>query len=797
MGENTQNSLREEEDQQEDMKRLFFKYLQYWKWFVVGVVAALVVAFIYMLYATQVYHTEAEIKILKDQEQGLDLSGMEGNGGSLLGLNEVNLDNEIEILQSRKILDSVVKSLNLTTRYYNEDDIKTVEVWKDEKPFRIKWTKTDSLFTKDELPLFSLTFESDSRFKIAVENYEGEQEAKFYDTINMLGAAFVVELNPAYKEEFEELKGSRYTFQKVPKNAAIDGLKSKLEIQQVGKESDILNIAYSGSNKAKSQAVIDSLISKFNMDGIYDKQLVSKRTEEFIDQRLQSLFAELDTVESGLVDYKQAHGIVTIESTAEQLFGKTTHSEKQRFEKETQLELAKAFKSELTNGEDYTLLPANLGIESESINNLTKEYNQTALMRYERLTSATAQNPLIINLQDRLDSLKKNILKSINGYIKDLNIALNNFRKKEERSSGKLHNIPQKEKGVRGIQRQQEVKEKLYLFLLQKREQAALQYATTAPSIKVVDFAYTNPIAISPKKKIIFLAALILGGLIPFGLLYLRFLFDTKVKSKEDIERVLPNVPILAEIPQLSKSVDKLITQNDRSNLAEAFRILRTNLSFIKGKLIRKPGAKTIFVTSTIKGEGKTFVALNTAHALASTGKKVLLIGADLRNPQTHNYYGKTKESIGVSSFLSGATDNFDELLHTGDNYFTNLHLIISGHIPPNPAELLMNGRFEVLLAEAQNRYDYIIVDTAPTILVTDTFLISQNADATLYLTRADHTEIKLLNHIKEVTRTEKLRNVGIVLNGLDLKSGYGYNYGYGYGYSEDYNHPWWMFWKK
>lgn len=799
MNESVHNNVSQEEEQV-NIKALIFKYLRYWPWFILSLFMALSLAFLYNRYTTNIYQTSAEIKVLKDQNKGMDLSGLEG-AGSLFNMREVNLENEIEILKSRKLLDSVVKNLNLNTLYYKEGDITTNEVWKNGIPFEVKWEKIDSSLTKD-FPMFSVKFTSATQFKISENSTEISKKGKLNEIIDFIGYRFRLVLNPNFHQEaYKNLKGSHYLFVRTSTQKAVDALTAKLEINQVGKQSEILNIAYKGANKRKNEAILDTLILHFNLDGMRDKQKISKRTEEFVQERLKSLAKELDTVETGLVNFKEGNRVVTIESTAQQLFGKEAESERKRFEVQTQKELAMAFRDELLNGSDYQLLPSNLGLESKSVNDLTAKYNQAVLALNDLSTSATAENPLVKNLKGKLHNLKGNILKSVNGYVHSLDLSLQRFKGREGETSGRLQQIPATQKRIRAITRQQEIKEKLYLFLLQKREEAGLQYATTSPTIKVVDYAYSNPMPIAPKKKIIYLAAFVLGLLIPFGFFYLKFLFHTKINSKEDIEKILPNIPILAEIPEIAKKSHRLIQHNDRSILAESFRILRTNVNFLKAKNPNKTEAEVVFVTSTTKGEGKTFVAINIANSLASTGKKTLFIGADLRNPQTHNYYALDKNYVGVTAFISDPSLKMRDITHHDIGHFDNLDVIISGEIPPNPAELLMGDRFEELIKEARKEYDYVIVDTAPTILVTDTLLISHLADLTLYMVRNDYTESRVLGHVKEMYKDKKLKRMGLVFNGVNRKSGYGYsysyNYGYGYGYSESTPKAWWQFWKK
>src|SRR5699024_4422962 len=505
---------------------------------------------------------------------------------------------------------------------------------------------------------------------------------------------------------------------------------------------------------------------------------------------------KIDKIKTELVRYKQEGGILTIESTAEQLFQKESESEKKRYETETQIELTKAFKQELEKGEAYNLLPANLGIESQGINSMTEEFNEAVFLRQELLISSTGENPYIRHIETKLEDIKSNILSSISSYIAELELSLESIRSRESQSSGRLRGLPEQEKGIRSITRQQEVKERLYLFLLQKREEAALEYAITSPTIKLVDEAYTKSAPVAPKSKIIYLAGMILGGVIPFGVLYVRFLFDTKIEGREEVKRAIAPTPVIGEIPLIDKKHAKLVVENDRSILAEAFRILRTNLKFLENsKKSAENVGRTIFVTSSIKGEGKTLTSLNLAHTLVATRKKVLIIGCDLRNPQVHTYYGYNKNVDGLTNYLSDASLSYKDVLITGDKYFSNLDLIVSGPIPPNPAELLINGRFGELLTETKQDYDYVIVDTAPTVLVTDTLLISEKADFTVYMTKSGHTDKRLLEHIKELVREEKLKNVGVVINGINQRSGYGYNYGYGYGYTEDTGRSKWKLW--
>lgn len=775
-----------EEDGNEDLKETIYKYLYFWPWFVGAVLIALILAGLYLRYSTTIYQTSTEIKILSDEENGMDLSGL-GDASAMFGMSEVNLENEIQIITSRRILKQVIKSLNLNTEYYTVGQVKDSELWKDEIPFKVDWNIPDSLKTNDEgSPQIYIDFVSNSEFMISTEDIESSKKHTFGDQISIDNYTFEIVLNPYYEGAFTDFSQNTYAFSYIPTEKLLGGFAAILTVQPMGEKSEILNLTITGENASKNEAILNELVQQFNEDGIEDKRAISKNTGEFIEKRLINLSKELDTVETGLVNYKQQSDLVTVQSTATQLFSKEGSSEIKRFEVETQLAITKSFKDALVNGENFSLLPANMGIESGSINDLTATYNDAILARQKLLISATQKSPMVINLEDRLSRTKQNIIGSVNSYIGSLEISLDNLERRESTASSKLSTIPKKQMRIRAIERQQAIKEKLYMFLLQKREEAALSYAITSPTIKIVDYAYTQDQPVAPKGKIILLAAIILGVLAPFGFLYVRFLLNTTIESKEVVEKELPNIPIVAEIPQLEKDSVDVIRPNDRTVLAEAFRILRTNINYFKPKKHVDDQGQVIYVTSTIKGEGKTFTAVNLAITLASTNKKVLLIGSDLRNPQLHRYIKKDKNTFGVSSYLFDENITLSELIIKDPFKYGNLDVVLSGNIPPNPAELLLNGRYEELLKKAKTKYDYVLVDTAPTILVTDTLLISSMADITVYMMRAGVTDKKLLDHVKQLYQKQKLHNIGIVINGLEEKGRNGYNYGYGYGYGED-----------
>ncbi len=445
----------------------------------------------------------------------------------------------------------------------------------------------------------------------------------------------------------------------------------------------------------------------------------------------------------------------------------------------------------LKNSGKDGLLPANLGFEEEGVVNIIQSYNQLVLERDRILPSTTSLNPVIINLNHQIQQIKANVLQSLENMRTSLQIAQNDLNAREATIEGQISEVPSKEKEFRNIERQQNIKEALYLFLLQKREETSLSLAVTAPKAKIVDAAYSIKKPVSPKPSLLILTALILGTLIPFLIIYIRNKSDDTITDRTDIEKITTDIPIVGEIPRLSKKESEMITTNDRSVLAESFRILHTNLQYLLAANEEKESAYNIFVTSTIKGEGKTLVSFNFALTLANSGKKVIIVGADLRNPQLQRFEKDARQHRGVSDYLINNKLDLKDLI-SRSSFHSNLDMLASGTIPPNPTELLRNKKIATLFRELESMYDYVIVDTAPSLLVSDTFLINQYADLTLYVSRAGYTNKKSLKFAVDAKRDGKLKNLSFVLNAVEAGSfGYGNKYGYAYGEETE------SFWKK
>jgi len=782
MENSNQNLFFGQEEDTLNIRQELHRFVQYWPWFLLCLFIALGSAYFYLRYAPRIYNSNAKIKVL-DKNEGLELP----TAGFVFNRSNINLGNEIEILTSYIILEKVVKRLNLTTEIYETGSIGTTQ--RDRLPFYYG-KKKDST---------ELDFSGSYTIRVNNENFN-VTNLKSNNTVVIPNhdsfttehdLPFEIQIRNEIERELSMDKEYRVSTGSI--KSAVLKLKSNIQISSVGDGSDILALSIAGESSTLSESILNTLISVFNNDGINDRQLVSQRTINFIDDRFVFLARELDSIEINYQDFKEQNDIIDISSDTAIGQAQRSASEEKLFELENQLAIATLLKNAFGGTNDSQLLPSNIGLENQGLNTLIFDYNKLLMERDKLSNSAGENNPTLKFLETRVLELKININESLDNYLKQITTSKQQYQKRAMKFLGQVSDIPEKERLLKGIVRQQQIKESLYLLLLQKREEAAINLAITEPSIKVVEYALTSSNPISPQVNIIYTGALLAGLLLPFGFLYLMFMLDTKVHMRDDIEKVTSNIPILAEIPEIKKKGNLLFTNpNATSVLAESFRILSANVDYLLPKSDGKNKGKVIFSTSTIKGEGKTFVSLNLSLALASLNKKVLLIGADMRNPQIHTYFGTSKNQLGLSSYLNDASVNWKELLMSGFDKHPKHYTMLSGAIPPNPAHLLTNGRFEQLLAESRTQFDYIIVDTAPTILVTDTLLISKFADVTLFLTKANYTDKKLLKFSKELSESGKIKNMAYVMNSVGAgKSysygyGYGYNYGYSYGYHEE-----------
>lgn len=753
------------------------KYIIHWKWFLLSVVICLIAAFLYLRYSTPIYEATTAI-LVKDEKKGGMLSELSAFSDLGIGVGSVNnVDNEIEILRSRTIVESTVKKLNLNINLVVEGSVVDRDIYHD-SPIRVNFISKTLLFNDANLILrynavtdntFELTNEIDNENIILgtkkVFNY-GEKIP------TSLGILTINKTNNIVDNTRVNYKSVKISIN--PVESVVESYKSRIDVEPISKTSSVVNISITDPVQRRAEVFLDNMIQIYNQDAAQDKNFISENTSQFIAGRLALIAKELDGVEQDVESFKKTNRLTDIESEAKLFIQGSSEYDKKGVETEIQLNVVSSLLDFMKKSTNSDLLPTNLITEDGDTGGLITSYNKLVLDRNRILKSATTENPSVIKLDQQISSLKSNMTASLKRMQSNLQIQNRNIRSQENLLNSKIGKIPFQERQFRVIARQQKVKEELYLYLLQKREETAISLAATEPNARVIDVAKAGKFPVSPKKKIIYLAGILMGLLIPFGFIYVDDLLDTKIKSKLDLEGKT-QIPFIGDIPTSNDS-GELIKSESRTSSAEAIRIVRTNLEFMLNK-VPEGLAKTLFVTSTFSSEGKTFISVNLAATFALSGRRVLLIGMDIRNPKFGEYIDVP--SLGLTNYLSSGENNIEDYIvkHPG---YENFFILPAGIVPPNPAELLMSKKIDQLFEKLKKEYDYIIVDTAPVSLVTDTLLVAKNADTFVYVMRANVLEKRMLSIANTFYREKKLPNMCILLNDTDSTKGYGYGYGYG-----------------
>ena len=761
-----------------NIRELIKPYVDRWLWFVIGAFLALLGGYLFIKLSTPIYRTETTI-LVKDAKNNKLPEGASGlfDLSGIGGVNVNSIENEIEILKSKKLIEQVVKDLGLTAEVYQEDAFTKKELYKDTSPVIINVIGEKEEASDEQKKLDILLEIKGNELILSSDKMPDVIRTTYNKTISLPNANIIIQKNPAYKgEKIEELLLKVYNTERI-----VNYYREILSIAPKDKDATVIGITLDLPIKAKTQDFLNKLVVVYNQDAINDKNSESKKTKDFIDERIAIIAKELGDVENEKQSFKTENQITDIATETKINLETNAQARARQLEVDSQLELTNALMDYLSKQGDYQILPNNIGLSDASAGNVISSYNQLIIERNRLLENSTAQNPVVIDITKKINSMRFSVMETLSKNRTGLQLERNKYLEEQGKLMSRISKVPTQEKLFRSIERQQQIKENLYLLLLQKREETQLSLAVTAPKAKIVDYAHSTEKPVAPKKLIIMLAALLVGIVLPFGLIYIKELLDNKIKTKHDIERLSQTV-VLAELPKIRKGESDIVGRNDLSPMAEAFRILITNMNFM---IPKKEKGKVVFVTSTIKGEGKTFASVNLALTLANPNRKVIIIGSDIRNPQLQRYDKNSRVYMGLTEFLYDENVTLEKVIHQS-NMNPHLDVIYSGAIPPNPTELLTNGRYQVLLETLKPLYDYIIVDTAPLMLVTDTFLFADLADTTLYVTRSNYTEEKLIDFANRNIKANKIKNVGFVLNDVSKSNlGYGNKYGYGYGAKE------------
>ena len=763
-----------------EIKKTLDLYLRQWKIISICLIIAMALAYSYLRYTTYKYKATAVIK-LRDEKQSQKLPSLEEiNQGGLFSDGTNKIRDEIEVITSQTLISNIVKELNLNIRYFNQGQIKEQELYTN-PPIKLNFFASDSVIYQVDTTLYLkiksstefLMFKNDGKSIIDRDDDEGKKYA-FGDRIKTGFGDLVIVPNVG---KYSPKIGSNLRVSMSSVRSVASKYQGSLKVAtEAG--SSVIKIELEDNIPEKAIDVLNQLIREYNEDVIREKEEVVRVTSEFIDNRLQVVSQELEETDFTAEQLQKKNNLTALDSQANLYLESGKQTEAQINATATTIQLIDYLQEEIQQkNKTSDLLPSNI-IADPNASQVIKSHNELVAQRDKLLQNSSDQNPVVINLNNQINALKANLESSLGNMRRSNEITLNSLNKQDARIRGQIYSAPTKQRQFRDIERQRGIKESLYLYLLEKREESAIRLGMYSPNAKILDKAYSSFMPVAPNKMFTYLAAILLGLALPIGVIYARDLMDTKIYDKDDLQDVL-SVPYLGDIPKTSKK-NKLINKIDYSPKAEAFRIIRSNIDFILKDKDDK--AKKLFITSTRAQEGKSHTSTNLASSISFSGKSVLLIEMDIRVPKILQYLKlKPTTDIGLSDFIADKKIKPNDILNdVKDNEF--LKVISSGTIPPNPSELLMSDRIKELFDYFDDKFDYMVVDTSAVGLVSDTLLVSKYADMFVYVVSANNVDKRQLVAVAQpLYKENRLPKMTMLLNGTDFgKKGYGYGYGYG-----------------
>lgn len=768
---------------------ILYRTLHHWPWVLLSLVVCVGAAVVYLLCTPKVYTTTASIMI-KDEAAGKS-AGAEDFGDFGLFQNKTNIQNEITTLKSADLMEEVVRRLDLDMNYYIPGRFHDVVAYGSNLPVRVEMPG----FAENGSALFRV--EVDGAGKVSVSDVksgdlksEERVQGAMNDTLMTVVGPMVVVAAEGYKPgEAVELN-----VVKAPVSATAGGYESRMVIAMSGDKSSVINLTVTDQSTQRAQALLSTLIGVYNEYWIRDKNQIAVSTSNFINERLGVIESELGNVDSDISSYKSQHLIPDVSAASSMYMSQNQQISQQIMDLRNQLKQTLYIKSYLGAASDNEkMLPMNSGVANVDIQSQITDYNNLVLQRNSLLAKSSDKNPLVVQLNEQMDQMRHAILASVDNSINALNMQISSLQGSQASTTSKIASNPSQAKYLLSVERQQKVKESLYLFLLQKREENELSQAFTAYNTRVVNKpASFGPTA--PNTRNILMMSFLLGLAIPFGVVYLMESNNTKVRGRKDVEHLA--VPFLGELPQDGHEKKKeageantiVVKGGKRDIINEAFRVLRTNVEFMCNS---SEGNKVVAMTSFNPGSGKSFVSMNLGMAIALKGKKVLIVDGDMRHGSTSAYMGSPAR--GLADYLGGAVSEVDTLIVKTPEC-QNMQVLPIGSIPPNPTELLESPRFGELIGELKSRFDYVIIDCPPIEVVADAQIIDKFADRTFFVIRAGLFDRSMLPELDRLYEEKKYRNMSFILNGSRNDQGrYGYShtyrYGYGYGYGYGYNY--------
>lgn len=788
---NQKNVDQNPEEENFNLYEILFKYLIYWPWFIASILICLIGTFIYLRYQTPVYNISSAVLIKEQDNKSSNnpLSAIQDLG--MMSFTN-SFDNEIEILKSKTLVKKVVSDLGLYISHAESRSFGYNLPLYHNEPIQVYMSPEEA----DKLPSavhFLMKYDGANQLDIHMDYMVDGEKKEFENTLTQLPAAmptdigvftFTPDTTLAAKEPISIVATV------ITPQASAESYCSNMSIAPTSKTTTIAKIDLKNTVKQRGVDFINHLVKVYNQDANDEKNEVAQKTAEFIEERIAIINAELGSAENELATFKQRSGLTDLTSDAQIALQENSRYEQQLNQNATQLNLVQDLQRYINNPKNANeVIPANVGLEDQSLNSIINQYNTLIVERKRLLRTSSENNPAVINMNSGIEAMRATVQTTVGSVLRGLQITQRNLQREANKFVGRISDAPKHEKEFMTIQRQQEIKATLYIMLLQKREENALTLAATASNGRIIENPLPGKFPVAPRKMMFLLAAFIIGVALPIGIIYIIDLLKYKIENRSDVEK-LTTVPIIGEIP-----VDTNLTENERSIvihenknniMEETFRALRTNLLFLLEK-----NQKVLLFSSTQPGEGKSFVAGNLATSLAFLGKKVVVVGMDIRKPGLNKVFNLSTRTQGITNYLSDPEHvNLFDMIQPSQ-ISKNLDILPGGPVPPNPTELVARTVLEDAINLLKERYDYVILDTAPIGMVTDTAIIGRVADMCIYVCRADVTPKAAYQYINVLKNNNTFPKLATIINGIDMtqrKHSYGYNYGrkYGYGYGKN-----------
>ncbi|WP_455658390.1 GumC family protein [Phocaeicola sp.] len=803
-----ENGFLPEDEKPVDYKALFFEYLMYWPWILGCIVVMSIAMYAYLRYKAPVYNVNATV-LIKQGDQTKNPSASPMQTMQDLGMLSMasNFDNEVEILHSRTLIKKVVNKLNLYINYKEKQTFRYPADLYKTSPVQV-WTtpeEADRLFGPVTL---EMTCSPEGKTDIKASYYPGPgtNEITFDKHFDELPGVLttpvgVFTISANSDSAFAKINEPRTITATIIAPTAIAGIySSNLTSEPTSKTTTIAALSLNESNPTRGVDFINMLVALYNEDANNDKNEVAAKTAQFIDERINIINQELGTTESRLANFKQRAGLTDLSSDAKLALQENSTYQQKQAENATQIRLIAFLKNYINDPQnEMDVIPVNVGLADQGLNDLIIKYNDLLIERKRLLRTSNESNPAVVQLDAGIRATRANVQTTVENVEKSLLITQSELNQEGKKYATRISNAPTQEKELMSITRQQEIKASLYLLLLQKREENAITLASTATNGRIIEEAIATGTPVSPNKKTYYLIALILGIGIPIGFIYLRNLLRFKIESRADVEKIT-DVPVVGDVPMIDTKGNPIVVRENRNDLMEeVFRSVRTNIQYML-----QEDQKVVLFTSTSSGEGKSFTAGNLACSFAFMGKKVVIVGLDIRKPGLNKVFQISHKEKGITQYLADSEHTDLLSLCQPSMVSSNLYILPGGSVPPNPTELVARKALDKAIEILRANFDYVILDTAPIGMVTDTQLIARIADLSVYVCRAGYTHKSHYELINELEKGHKLPNLCTLINCIDMNQrkngyyygygkygkygryGYGKKYGYGYGYGKN-----------